>query len=460
MNDKTLNDALDIAPGDRKVTPDEMFQAIRSEIAVVVAKLNGRSEVFQEAGVIAAIDKILDFCTFAEVRYRELIENQRRSALILKTVIEANSSLDLDETLTSAATSIAEAVGLPHCGIYLTDDSTGNFVMMGGAGRLNEAIYQAVLETPVASDDPLFQTALASEAPVEISDARNSHLIDGSRKESFGFKSLLMIPLRVRGKMLGVAIVPSFEHQVEFNKERVDIANGIAQAVAMAIDNARLFHKSQKLAVIEERNRLAQEIHDGLAQRLTGVVLQLEAAELLLQERPGEAEKRINRAKELARESLEEARRSVWDLRPKPLEEHSIVMAIRREVDLLTGDMDIQASFKVTGKIRQLSDRVENVLLRITQESLGNVRHHAHAKTVEVFFAFTDTVVSLTIIDDGVGFDPSDMLEQPDGHGLLGLKGRAKGLGGRCWIESAPGHGTQVQVKIPVTKTLAATEDI
>jgi len=407
------------------------------------------------------VDEVLKLSTETEERYREELERQRRSDLILKTVIEANSSLILDEVLTSAATSLAETIGAPFCGIYLMGEEEDLLSMRGRTGHLKDSgLLKEIKRLPLKTSDALAKAAMASEGPLVIEDAQNSELIREDHKHYLGLKSLVVIQLMARGKILGLAMLPTFDGRVSFDQEKLDIASAIAKAVGLAIDNAQLFQKSQELAVIEERNRLAQEIHDGLAQRLTGVVLQLEAAELLTGQNIDEAAKRIKRAKDLARESLEEARRSVWDLRPKPLEEHSLSVAVRKEVDLLAQDINVKASFNLSGKATRLSQKVENFLLRMLQETLGNIRRHANAKSVEVYLDFKENSINLFVSDDGIGFDPVVELKRNEGYGLSGLKERASELGGTCWIDSQAGDGTSIQIQLPLVEPATTVEGL
>ena len=156
---------------------------------------------------------------------------------------------------------------------------------------------------------------------------------------------------------------------------------------------------------MEERNRMAREIHDTLAQGFTGIILQLEAAEQALHDNPSDAERHLNQASSLARKSLAEARRSVWNLRSKALEQANLADALRQEVDKFSEQTGVGASFTVRGDKRELSPEVETGLLRICQESLNNVGKHAQATKVEVTLEFDTSAVILAISDNGVGFE-------------------------------------------------------
>ena len=161
----------------------------------------------------------------------------------------------------------------------------------------------------------------------------------------------------------------------------------------------------RELAVVEERNRMAREIHDTLAQGFTGIVLQLEAAEQASEGSPAEVPNHLSRAKNLARESLQEARRSVWDLLPRALEERSIQVALHQLVDRWTADGPENASFSISGEKREVSSDIQVTLLRVCQESLTNIRRHARATNVQVDLAFYPECTSLGVQDDGKGFN-------------------------------------------------------
>ena len=215
-----------------------------------------------------------------------------------------------------------------------------------------------------------------------------------------------------------------------------------------ALEDARLARESRDLAVLEERNRMAREIHDTLAQGFTGIILQLEAAEQALEADANQAQEHINRARQLARESLNEARRSVWALRPQQLEQLSLTAALHRQLESLAQDTGISADFDTNGNESTLTAEIENALLRICQEALANVRKHARATSVRVNLAFQKKVVKLTIDDNGIGFDPSARLENR--FGLISMRERTRLLGGSMEIRSEKGKGTRLEIELPL----------
>ena len=205
------------------------------------------------------------------------------------------------------------------------------------------------------------------------------------------------------------------------------------------------------LAVMEERNRMAREIHDTLAQGFTGIVLQLEAAEQASEGSPAEVIRYLSRAKNLARESLQEARRSVWNLLPQALDKRSLEIALEEEVRRFSAAGRETASFDVSGDTRDLPSSVQTALLRICQESLTNVRRHAEATQVTVDLSFYLDAVGLGIQDNGKGFDSAEVKASgiQSGFGLTGMEQRASLLKGIFDVASENGKGTLVKVKIP-----------
>ena len=209
----------------------------------------------------------------------------------------------------------------------------------------------------------------------------------------------------------------------------------------------------RELAVLGERNRMAREIHDTLAQGFTGIVLQLEAAEQALDGGHSDVEGHLDRAKTLARDSLQEARRSMWDLLPKALEELSLDVALRQAVDSWADQGQESASFMLSGDHGELPGDVQTALLRICQESLTNVRRHAVATEVKVELRSDPDEACLGVHDNGRGFNPEEVRANGahGGFGLAGMEQRARILGGTLSVQSQRGEGTLVEVRIPLT---------
>ncbi|HWD45464.1 MAG TPA: sensor histidine kinase [Actinomycetota bacterium] len=202
---------------------------------------------------------------------------------------------------------------------------------------------------------------------------------------------------------------------------------------------------------LAERQRLARDIHDTLAQGFVSIVLQLQAAEAELPADAAEARAHLDRARRTAKDNLAEARRLVWDLRPEALSAAPLGEALGRLAGRVAEETGMAATATVTGTPRPLSADAEITLLRVTQEALANVTKHAHAGRVAVTLSYMDGEAALDVRDDGSGFAPSADGHGPDrGLGLRGMRERVEALGGSLAVESAPGRGTTIAVTVPV----------
>jgi signal transduction histidine kinase len=210
---------------------------------------------------------------------------------------------------------------------------------------------------------------------------------------------------------------------------------------------AQLLTQAREAGAGDERQRMAREIHDTLAQGLTGIITQLEAAQQTASE--PERERRIDNAKRLARDSLAEARRSVQALRPQALEDSKLPDALADEVTRWTATTGVPAEVTTTGDPRALHPEVEVTLLRVAQEALANVARHAAAAHAWVTLSYMEDVVTLDVCDDGVGFDRPEQSPSGGGFGLIAMGQRIHRLAGQLEIESEPGAGTAVSASLP-----------
>jgi len=221
---------------------------------------------------------------------------------------------------------------------------------------------------------------------------------------------------------------------------------------------SQLLTQAREAGAGDERQRMAREIHDTLAQGLTGIITQLEAAQQTA--RDAERERRIDNAKGLARDSLAEARRSVQALRPQALEDSRLPEALAAEVTRWSATSGVAAEVETTGEARALHPEVEVTLLRVAQEALANVAKHAGASRAGVTLSYMEDVVTLDVRDDGVGFTPKANGDQgaageaggsppQGGFGLIAMRQRVSRLAGQLEIESEPGAGTAVSASLP-----------
>jgi signal transduction histidine kinase len=264
--------------------------------------------------------------------------------------------------------------------------------------------------------------------------------------------------------MIGVFVMLGQKTE-EQNRARKGMIAELAQAnqrlEEMIAENtglqAQLLTQAREAGAGDERQRMAREIHDTLAQGLTGIITQLEAAQQIASD--AERERRIGNAKRLARDSLAEARRSVQALRPQALENSRLPDALAEETARWSATSGVPAEIETTGDPRALHPEVEVTLLRVAQEALANVAKHARASRAGVTLSYMEDVVTLDVRDDGAGFDPSAPADgassngngngHAGGFGLIAMQQRVRRLAGQLEIESEPGAGTAVSASLP-----------
>jgi signal transduction histidine kinase len=203
-------------------------------------------------------------------------------------------------------------------------------------------------------------------------------------------------------------------------------------------------------AVIEERNRLAREIHDTLAQEFAGILLHLEAANGSDKAEGQNLSECLARARELAKCGLEDARRMLLGLRPKSLEGAHLADALRQLAECFSRDCGINCLFTASGRAHRLPEDIENELYRVTQEALCNVRKHSRAASVSILLGYRSAGVVLAIKDNGRGFAATQHQPGARGFGLTTMCDRAHRLGGRMDIDTAPGAGTELRMTVPL----------
>jgi PAS domain S-box-containing protein len=263
-----------------------------------------------------------------------------------------------------------------------------------------------------------------------------------------GVHTILFVPMLVAGRVSGFIGI-RFSVKRDFRREEIELTLALAQQATLAIQLTLLSAQGRQSAVMAERNRMARDIHDTLAQGFAGVIVQLEAAgEAMSQSRTAIVSDRLNQAGDLARESLREARRSMQALRPQALEEKQLSEALKDLVKKTTAGTTVKAEFTSQGEQQKLPPEWESNLLRIGQEALTNVLRHARASKFNVLLVFDSREIRLNLRDDGCGFDPK---RRHEGFGLRGMRERAEGMGGQLSIESSNGKGTMISIVLPLT---------
>jgi signal transduction histidine kinase len=208
--------------------------------------------------------------------------------------------------------------------------------------------------------------------------------------------------------------------------------------------------KAKFAGILEERNRMAREIHDTLLQGVTGIALQLGSVLPHVRTSPDAAAAAIERIVELALETSRDARQAVWDMRPPALDDGDFARAVELTAARLASSAAIDVSLSVTGAVRRLPLNHQSVALRVVQEAVANVVRHAGARTIRLRLVYGERRLRVAVMDDGRGFAVESDFRSYEGHwGLLGMQERASSLGGALVVRSAPDRGTRVVLVLP-----------
>ncbi|MDZ4764351.1 MAG: GAF domain-containing sensor histidine kinase [Chloroflexota bacterium] len=383
----------------------------------------------------------------------EQLRQRNRELSILNAIAEAlNREVDVTRALNAALVKIAELFDVQTAWVWLRRDEDGRGYL---AAALHLPPGLAGDPARMAGDDYCY--CLEKYELGEMAKPANISVIACTRLSDLegadGLRYHASVPLYQRHeaseKRVGVLNVVSRDWR-KLSADDLRLLNTVGDMLSIAVERAQLFARSVQLGAVEERNRLAREIHDTLAQGLAGIALQLETADALMD--AGQSDKAraaIRKALTVARANMEDARRSVLDLRAVPLEGRTLAEALDSLAADYAAEWGWRASFEAVGASTPLPIRVSAGLYRIAGEALINIARHAAAHTVEMRLIVQPGSVGMTIEDDGSGFDP-DQTANTDRFGLIGLNERARLLGGTLEICSAPDEGTFMRIVVPL----------
>jgi signal transduction histidine kinase len=264
-------------------------------------------------------------------------------------------------------------------------------------------------------------------------------------------RSFLGVPIVARQRVIGAFYLTEKIGAPDFSDADQELIELLAAHAAIAITNARLHEESRELSVLSERNRLALELHDAVSQKLFSLVFTAESAATLLDRDAAEAREQVTRIRTIAQAALDELRSLIFELRPPDLERDGLCGALRKHVDVVRQLQQREIELEVDDAAAGDPAR-DREILRIAQEALHNALRHAGASKVAVRLRRDDGVVRLEVADDGAGFDPGAPGLRGTHLGLTSMEERARRVGGRLEILSAPGAGTTVRLEVGVVR--------
>lgn len=309
------------------------------------------------------------------------------------------------------------------------------------------------LRFPLEQVGPIWQTIAAGEA-IRIPDVHAETALAQALRAAMGdlltttfqyVRSWMAVPLNLRDKVSGMLLLASSEADA-FTERHATLALAVANQAAIAIENARLYTQAQELAALEERQKLARELHDSVSQAIYGIALGLHTARIQLERDPQKVTSSLEDLLSLAEAALAEMRALIFELRPESLEREGLVSALSKQGAALQARHDMLVQMELCEE-PALPLAVKQELYRVAQEALHNSVKHANASKVGLILRQTADMVNLEVCDNGIGFDPGGSF--PGHLGLRSMQERVNHLGGRLLIESAPGEGACLSAQIP-----------
>lgn len=382
----------------------------------------------------------------------ELEQKVHQISSLVKSARVVNSTLDLDKVLTYIIEQACDLIRTKRCIIYELDEKARELRIRVTRADIPDA--EKYQNMPLLVDEEFIQFVTQHEQILKIDDIKLEprdelkSLIPILKQANI--QAMLAVPLiRQRNILGGIAVF--FNEPHKFSTEEISLLSTFSVHAALAMENARLYERSHQAAILRERNRLAREIHDTLAQGLTGIVLQLEVIDRLIHKDLDKTRSKIKKVKELARNNLKEVRRSVWGLRSGDKIQPSLVDSIKAEIKKMQLETNLESFFNIKGDFYSLSPEAENHIFRIFQESINNVIQHARAKHVWIELIYKVEIFTMHIKDDGIGLKSIEGKKSgvDKGFGLMGIQERARFLQGQLKIDSSEGKGTTITIHIP-----------
>jgi signal transduction histidine kinase len=378
---------------------------------------------------------------------QRVTDRTRDLSVLYEVTMVASEALDLDTMLARSLERVLTTINREVGAIHLLDERK-NLLHLTVQQGITPDIIAEIANLPAVGGLADWMTAYGE--PMLIPNVSADTRIPPTTR-AIGPYAYLGLPMRARGRVLGVlSIIGAPEH--EFNAEEVALLASVADQVGVAVENARLRQQAERAAVIEERERLARELHDSVTQSLYSLTLFAEAGANLAEAGDLAAVKHdLHRMGETAQQALKEMRLLVYELRPPDLEHEGLIGALHQRLSAVEGRVNIRARL-VAEELVQLPPQVEEELYRIAQEALNNALKHAAAAAITVYLRVEGKEVELEVVDDGSGFDPATA-DRTGGMGLVNMRERAVKLGGTLTIVSTSGAGTSVKVKAKIVNS-------
>lgn len=389
-------------------------------------------------------------CEQYEQELAMMRQHHHQMSMLLSLVEVMSSELDLKTLLQKMVVSAVELLSAQQGAIGLVDEE-------------RQAVrHQALYNLPVELLDVDFKENVgisgrvyACKRPVIVRNYGQSVQIPIDSDRMRQIRAAVSVPIWWQERLIGVFSIGSNDPRRVFDEADVEVLSLFAKHAAIAIENARLYAEADRLAQLEERNRIARELHDSVTQSLFTTMLMADAVRNFIHTRHPNAGPTSDLLYQATRDTLTEMRALIYELRPAALEGEGLITALRKLANAMQTRHSLPIEVRQQG-IRRLGQEQEDALYRIAQEALYNVVKHAQASKAAIELHLTDHEARLVVIDDGIGLQSQHLLTgqleviNSSGLGFASMRERAEQLGGNLSIGPASGQGLQVQARIPL----------
>ena len=366
-------------------------------------------------------------------------------AAVSEAVLGVAGDLSVHTVLERLVHAARRLVSARYAAVGVPDEDGSGFAQFIHAGMSDELVEQI---GPLPRTHGLLGSLLSDPKPLRTHDVSADPRFRWWPAAHPRMRSFLGVPIVFKGDVVGAFYLADKEGAPTFSEDDEALIGVLAAHAAIAIENARLYEHSRELSIVEERTRVARELHDALAQTLFSLGLTAGAAAALVRTDPDRAEAELATVQDLARAAASEVRSLVFELRPTALDVDGLAPALAKHLELVGRAHGLDVAMTSSGSGR-VDPATEAQLFRIAQEALTNVVRHASARSASVALVVGDDAVTLTVADDGEGFDPAARAIRARRLGLTSMRERAAALGGGLTVDSIPGEGTTVSVVVP-----------